>query len=112
MHLVGITTTVLQQPFGVCSDDVFADLAKEKEIARILVVLDGFDHVLAGTGLTRNLWDQLRELARRPSLRLVTGSRRRLRELCRTEEVQSSNFWGIFKNFFPERSMLSLKDGT
>ena len=77
-------------------DDVFSDLAKEKEIARILVVLDGFDHVLAGTGLTRNLWDQLRELARRPSLRLVTGSRRRLRELCRTEEAQSSNFWGIF----------------
>ena len=89
-------------------DDVFADLAKEKEIARILVVLDGFDHVLAGTGLTRNLWDQLRELARRPSLRLVTGSRRRLRELCRTEEAQSSNFRGIFHD--PPSQVSTLDD--
>ena len=89
-------------------DDVFADLAKEKETARILVVLDGFDHVLAGTGLTRNLWDQLRELARRPSLRLVTGSRRRLRELCRTEEAQSSNFWGIFHD--PPSQVSTLDD--
>ena len=89
-------------------DDVFSDLAKEKEIARILVVLDGFDHVLAGTGLTRNLWDQLRELARRPSLRLVTGSRRRLRELCRTKEAQSSNFWGIFHD--PPSQVSTLDD--
>ena len=89
-------------------DDVFADLAKEKGIARLLVVLDGFDHVLAGTGLTRNLWDQLRELARRPSLRLVTGSRRRLRELCRTKEAQSSNFWGIFHD--PPSQVSTLDD--
>ena len=91
-------------------DDVFADLAKEKEIARILVVLDGFDHVLAGTGLTRNLWDQLRELARRPSLRLVTGSRRRLRELCRTREARSSNFWGIFHDPPSQVSILDDSD--
>ena len=89
-------------------DDVFADLAKERGIARILVVLDGFDHVLAGTGLTRNLWDQLRELARRPSLRLVTGSRRRLRELCRTREARSSNFWGIFHD--PPSQVSALDD--
>ena len=89
-------------------DDVFADLAKEKETARILVVLDGFDHVLVGTGLTRNLWDQLRELARRPSLRLVTGSRRRLRELCRTKEARSSNFWGIFHD--PPSQVSTLDD--
>ena len=91
-------------------DDVFADLAKEKEIARMLVVLDGFDHVLAGTGLTRNLWDQLRELARRPSLRLVTGSRRRLRELCRTREARSSNFWGIFHDPPSQVSILDASD--
>ena len=91
-------------------DDVFADLAKEKEIARMLVVLDGFDHVLAGTELTRNLWDQLRELARRPSLRLVTGSRRRLRELCRTREARSSNFWGIFHDPPSQVSILDDSD--
>ena len=50
----------------------------------------------AGTGLTRNLWDQLRSLAQRTSLRFVTGSRRPLRELCRTEESRTSDFWEIF----------------
>ena len=63
---------------------------------RMLVVLDGFDYVLAATGLTRDLWDQLRVLAQKPSLRLVTGSRRPLRELCRTEETRTSDFWEIF----------------
>ena len=60
------------------------------------MVLDGFDYALAGTGLTRNLWDRLRALAQRDSLRLVTGSRRPLRELCRTEESRTSDFWEIF----------------
>ena len=68
----------------------------ESEGVRLLVVLDGFDYALAGTGLTRNLWDQLRALAQRDSLRLVTGSRRPLRELCRTEESRTSDFWEIF----------------
>ena len=63
---------------------------------RLLVVLDGFDYVLAATGLTRDLWDQLRMLAQKSSLRLVTGSRRPLRELCRTEESKTSDFWEIF----------------
>ena len=73
---------------------VLAEL--EDESGRILVVLDGFDYVLAGTGLTRNLWDQLRSLAQQTSLRLVTGSRRPLRELCKTEESRTSDFWEIF----------------
>jgi hypothetical protein len=53
---------------------VFDELDKDNK--RLLIVLDGFDHVLAGTGLTRNLWDQLRSLGEKGSLRLVTGSRR------------------------------------
>lgn len=68
----------------------------EKQNARLLVVLDGFDHVLSGSGITRTLWDQLRSLAQKSSLRLVTGSRQPLRELCRTEESRSSDFWEIF----------------
>ncbi|MBM4396453.1 MAG: hypothetical protein FJ087_12290 [Deltaproteobacteria bacterium] len=64
--------------------------------ARLLIVLDGFDHVLAGTGITRTLWDQLRSLGQKGSLRLVTGSRRPLRELCKTEESRTSDFWEIF----------------
>ena len=75
-------------------DLVFTEL--EGESARMLVVLDGFDYALAGTELTRNPWDQLRSLAQKSSLRLVTGSRRPLRELCRTEESRTSDFWEIF----------------
>ena len=73
---------------------VFMEL--ENENARVLVVLDGFDYALAGTDLSRHLWDQLRSLAQKSSLRLVTGSRRPLRELCRTEESRTSDFWEIF----------------
>ncbi len=75
-------------------DLVFEDL--ERTDVRMLVVLDGFDYVLAGSGLTRNLWGQLRSLAQRTSLRLVTGSRQSLRQLCRTEESRTSDFWEIF----------------
>jgi len=75
-------------------DLVLEELAREGVC--LLVVLDGFDHVLAGTGLTRNLWDQLRALAQKRSLRLVTGSRRPLRELCKSEESRTSDFWEIF----------------
>ena len=63
---------------------------------RILAVLDGFDHLLAKGHITRNLWDDLRTLCQMTSLRLVTGSRSRLRELCKTEESRTSNFWLIF----------------
>jgi hypothetical protein len=49
----------------------------------------------AGTGLTRILWDQLRSLGQKASLRLVTGSRCPLRELCKTEESRTSDFWEI-----------------
>ncbi|WP_419162459.1 hypothetical protein [Candidatus Palauibacter sp.] len=70
--------------------------ALECRADRLLAVLDGFDHVLAEAGITRNLWDYMRQLAQRASLRLVTGSRDRLRELCKTEESRTSDFWEIF----------------
>ena len=73
---------------------VFDDM--EHKGLRFLAVLDGFDHVLAGSGITRNLWDEMRDLGQKASLRLVTGSRRRLRELCKTEESRTSDFWEIF----------------
>jgi hypothetical protein len=62
----------------------------------ILMLWDGFDKPLASGKLTRNLWDQLRELASEPSLRLVTASRRKLIDLIRSEESATSDFWGIF----------------
>lgn len=63
---------------------------------KVLAIMDGFDKPLANGQLTRNLWDQLRELALKPSLRLVTASRRTLRELIRHPDAQTSDFWNIF----------------
>ena len=68
----------------------------ERERLRLLVVLDGFDHVLGDGTITRNFWDEMRVLGQRASLRLVTGSRRRLRELCKSEDSRTSDFWEIF----------------
>jgi hypothetical protein len=78
-----------------------ADIAEVLELlkedgVKILAVLDGFDKAVANGCLTRNLWDQLRELAIKPSLRLVTASRRRLSDLIRDPNTESSPFWNIF----------------
>lgn len=63
---------------------------------KILVIFDGFDKALSSDKLTRNLWDQLRELAQNKSLTLITASRKSLRELIRNPEAQTSDFWNIF----------------
>lgn len=63
---------------------------------KVLAVLDGFDKAVANGRLTRNLWDQLRELAIKPSLRLITASRKRLSELIRDPNAETSPFWNIF----------------
>lgn len=73
---------------------VFEEL--ESNNLKILAIFDGFDHILGSTNITRNLWDEMRTLAQRSSLCIVTGSRNRLRELCRTEESRTSDFWEIF----------------
>lgn len=70
------------------------DLAGRK--SRILLVMDGFDHVLGSTAISRNTWDTLRSFAQKTSLRIVTGSRQKLRELCKTEESATSDFWEVF----------------
>lgn len=74
--------------------EVFDEL-KDQGI-KVLILWDGFDKPLAGGKLSRNLWDQLRELASRPSIRLVTASRRRLHDLIRSADSQTSDFWNIF----------------
>ncbi|MFZ2301327.1 MAG: hypothetical protein WAW10_05600 [Gallionella sp.] len=71
------------------------DVLKDQGI-KVLMLWDGFDKPLASGKLSRNLWDQLRELASRPSLRLVTASRRRLHDLIRSADSQTSDFWNIF----------------
>lgn len=71
-----------------------------EEHKAILVCLDGCDNLLLGSAVTRNLWDNLRALAEMDSLRFVTGSRRRLRDLCHSPESKTSDFWNIFANPF------------
>lgn len=70
--------------------------ALNKENKKVLVIMDRFDKPLSNGHLTRNLWDQLLDLARKPSLRLVTASRQRLYELLRNPDSLTSDFWGIF----------------
>lgn len=72
----------------------FEQLIERNE--RLLMVLDGFDHVLSGTGITREFWGSLRKLAGKASLCLVTGSRATLLELCHTEESRASHLWELF----------------
>lgn len=83
-------------------DNPYQDIAEvldalKDEGVKVLVIMDGFDKPLSNGQLTRNLWDQLRELALKPSLRLVTASRRTLRDLIRNPEAQTSDFWNIFE---------------
>jgi hypothetical protein len=87
----------LRSPQGNPFQDIaeVLDLLKD-EGAKVLVIMDGFDKPLSNGQLTRNLWDQLRELALKPSLRLVTASRRTLRDLIRHPDAQTSDFWNIF----------------
>ncbi|XAG70067.1 ATP-binding protein [bacterium 19CA06SA08-2] len=84
------------------TDNVYQDIAEVLEALReegckVLIIMDGFDKPLSNGQLTRNLWDQLRELALKSSLRLVTSSRRTLRDLIRQPDAQTSDFWNIFE---------------
>lgn len=88
----------LRNPKGNPYQDIaeVLDLLKE-DGSKVLAIMDGFDKPLSNGQLTRNLWDQLRELALKPSLRLVTASRRTLRDLIRNPDAQTSDFWNIFE---------------
>jgi archaellum biogenesis ATPase FlaH len=87
-HLLASEDT-LHQDIGEVLDAI-------SDETKVLVILDGFDKPLSSDKLTRNLWDQLRELAQKKSLTLITASRKTLRELIRNPEAQTSDFWNIF----------------
>ena len=87
----------LQNPQGNPYPEIAEVLdALTGEACRVLAIMDSFDRPLSNGRLTRNLWDQLRELAHYPSLTFVTASRRTLRELIRNIDAYGSLFWGIF----------------
>lgn len=71
--------------------DYLADCGKS-----VLLVLDGMDALMLEESITKNLWDNLRGLAYLSSVRFVTGSRRRLKELCRSVDSKTSDFWNVF----------------
>jgi hypothetical protein len=73
---------------------VIQELAAADE--RLLIVIDGMDDTLANPRITREVWDNLRSLARQPVVRYLTASRRPLRDLCRTEESRAADLWEVF----------------
>lgn len=88
-------------------DDVPQDLSAqlpeifdyfEEDGGRLLVVMDGLDHFMANSGVSKNLWDYLRDIAQKSTCTLVTGSRLTLLELCKNPESQTSEFWGLFRD--------------
>jgi len=89
-HLLGVT----EGEYGeICEviDVLYSDAQK------LLMLWDGFDKPLIGGKLTRNLWDNLLDLCRKPSFRLVTSSRKELHQLIRDEKSVTSDFWGVFE---------------
>jgi hypothetical protein len=74
--------------------DAFAILDEESK--KVLVIMDGFDHLKYNAELSKNLWDSLRGLAEGTSLRFLIGSQKPLREICATPEARTSPFWNLF----------------
>jgi hypothetical protein len=60
------------------------------------MVLDGCDAVLQNSSMPRNLWDNIRAVAQKSSVRLMTGSRDHLLALCYSPEARGSDFFEIF----------------
>lgn len=86
----------LNESIDTFKQDIAEVLRELNDKTKILVIFDGFDKALSSDKLTRNLWDQLRELAQNRSLTLITASRKTLRELIRNPDAQTSDFWNIF----------------
>jgi hypothetical protein len=76
--------------------DALAGVFDYLDTGRILVVMDGLDHVLRSPSVSKNLWDYLRELGLKSSCTFVTGTRHRIRELCNDPASLASEFWNIF----------------
>lgn len=64
---------------------------------KLLMLWDGLDRTLSNEDLTRDLWDNLLELCRKPNFRLVTSTRKELHQLIQDENTKTSDFWGIFE---------------
>ena len=74
--------------------EVFEDLRDRDK--RILIIIDNLDKLLQIGHLSKDAWDNLRTLGELSSVCFVTGSRKRLRELIGSPEIQGSPFWNLF----------------
>jgi NACHT domain len=81
---------------GVLDQLDFVVDSLQEESKKTLVIFDGFDDLFAGEGITKNLLDKLLTWAQTQAFVFVTGSRRPLRELCRSSDLRSSVFWETF----------------
>jgi hypothetical protein len=80
-------------PFNDIKD--ILEILEGKKI-KLLMIWDGFDKPLGNEKLTKNLWDNLREVAQSASITVVTTTRKPLRELIRSEESITSKLWNLF----------------
>jgi hypothetical protein len=87
---------ILPEDAGVLDQLDFVVDALQEESKRVLVIFDGFDELFAGEGITKNLLDKLLTWAQTQAFVFVTGSRRPLRELCRSSDLRSSVLWEAF----------------
>jgi hypothetical protein len=74
--------------------DVIQDFGSRGQ--RILLILDGFDHLAREPQISKNLWDYLRALAQDGFLSYVIASRRGLLEAIPDRESRSSPFFNSF----------------
>jgi hypothetical protein len=79
----------------------FAELREVTELMdaegmAILMLWDGFDKPLGQGKLSGHLWDQMRTLFYGRRHKIVTATRKPLRELIRSQDAITSPFWNIF----------------
>jgi hypothetical protein len=64
----------------------------------LLLVMDGMDDPLSSSGLSKGVWDHLCSFTDKGSLRILAGSRKKLRELCMNTESRTSDFFRRFED--------------
>lgn len=64
----------------------------------LLLVMDGMDDPLSSSGLSKGVWDHLCSFTDKGSLRILAGSRRKLRELCMNPASRTSDFFRRFED--------------
>ena len=65
---------------------------------RILIVLDSMDDAISSGSITVDVWNNMCALSDKKSVTFLTGSRKRLYELCDTRELRGSHFWERLKD--------------